>query len=72
MQRDALRLGRRSILIRPRGTLSLVFGTGHWRREPWLPYVFAWTEEAGGSRVFVNCHLTRQLSLVSPLLRECR
>ncbi len=62
-----------ALLIRPRGTLSLVFGTGHSPRpEPWLPYVFTSTEEAGGSRCSVNCHLTRQLSLVSPLLRECR
>ena len=37
----------RALLIRPRGTLGLVFGTGHSPRpEPWLPYVFTSTEEA--------------------------
>jgi hypothetical protein len=36
-----------ALLIRPRGTLGLVFGTGHSpRRESWLPYVFTSTEEA--------------------------
>jgi len=36
-----------ALLIRPRGTLGLVFGTGHSPRpESWLPYVFTSTEEA--------------------------
>jgi hypothetical protein len=36
-----------ALLIRPRGTLGLVFGTGHSPRpEPWLPYVFTSPEEA--------------------------
>jgi hypothetical protein len=36
-----------ALLIRPRGTQGLVFGTGHSPRpESWLPYVFTSTEEA--------------------------
>jgi hypothetical protein len=36
-----------ALLIRPRGTLRLIFGTGHSPRpESWLPYVFTSTEEA--------------------------
>ena len=35
------------ILIRPRGMLGLVFGTGYSPRpESWLPYVFTSPEEA--------------------------
>ena len=41
-----------ALLIRPRGTLGLVFGTGHSPRpEPWLPYVFTSTEEAAEAGV---------------------
>jgi len=36
-----------ALLFRPRGTLGLVFGTGHLPRpEPWFPYVFSSPEEA--------------------------
>jgi hypothetical protein len=41
-----------ALLIRPRGTLGLVFGTGHSPRpESWLPYVFTSTEEAAEAGV---------------------
>ena len=41
-----------ALLIRPRGTLGLVFGTVHSPRpEPWLPCVFTSTEEAAEAGV---------------------
>jgi hypothetical protein len=41
-----------ALLIRPRGTLGLVFGTGQSPRpESWLPYVFTSTEEAAEAGV---------------------
>jgi hypothetical protein len=41
-----------ALLIRPRGTLGLVFGTGHSPRpESWLPYVFTSPEEAAEAGV---------------------
>jgi hypothetical protein len=36
-----------ALLVRPRGTLGIIFGTGHSPRpESWLPYVFTSPEEA--------------------------
>jgi hypothetical protein len=41
-----------ALLIRPRGTLGLVFGIGHSPRpESWLPYVFTSPEEAADAVV---------------------
>jgi hypothetical protein len=41
-----------ALLIRPRGTLGLVFGTGHSPRpESWLPDVFTSTEQAAEAGV---------------------
>ena len=41
-----------ALLIRPRGTLGLVFGTGYSPRpESWLPYVFTSTEQAAEAGV---------------------
>src|SRR5215469_2495618 len=42
-----------ALLIRPRGMLGLVFGTGHSPRpESWLPYVFTSPEEAAEATGF--------------------
>ena len=44
-----------ALLIRPRGMLGLVFGTGHSPRpESWLPYVFTTPEEAAEATGFAT------------------
>jgi uncharacterized protein YbaR (Trm112 family) len=42
-----------ALLVRPRGTLGIIFGTGHSPRpESWLPYVFTSPEEAAEASGF--------------------